>query len=1146
MKESIILKRRWWSKVRYLSLAIILLQVPMTSYSNISNNQKIPLEEALHIIGNKYDVLFSYDRSILLDIKVLYEENNDNSLENTLLNVLDETDLSYKIFDERFVVIFQNSDQDIAEIKKILAKVNKDIVKNGFSPIGNVNINEYLSSSYVQESKKQVLDLIVTGTVYNDLGELLSGVNVGVKGSSHGAVTDHAGRFTLRYLKEDAVLIFSYVGYITLEVPINGKKIVNITMLKDIQTLDEAVVTGYSTTTRRAITGSTVSVGGDKFENTPIQSLDKALQGRAAGVSVMSSTGVPGGAVRVNIRGIGSINAGTEPMYIVDGVQLNSGELSSRTSTNTLAYINPNDIESIEILKDAAAAAIYGSQAANGVVIITTKKGKSGKAKLTFNYYLGISAPIKNMDVLNTQDAISMRQEAILNNNPNLSIGASLAQALSDLGVQPDLTPEEILMLQTYDWQAEAFKPGSVSNYELSASGGSNKSSYYISASYNTHEGNVTGIDFKRGSFRIRLNQEVHPRLSFDAGVNLSFISQNGNTGSWGSTSGSASPQYTAAYMPPTVPIYNPDGSFNAYQGMPGTGFNPIQAATVDDNLTRQRSIIGNFSATYRILDNLNFKSFYGIDYRVMRSDYYRDPRTPNGATWNGYLIVDNAENINFITNQSLNYNKTINYDHKITGLLGAEYRSDVREAESARANNFPTYQFRTHQSAAEPYSISGFWSGSRRIGFFSQVNYSFKNRYFISAVARFDGSSRFGVDNQFGFFPGVSIGWDVAQEEFINSHSWVEQLKLRVGYGVVGNDQINNVSSRGFYQGGTSYNEQAALRLQTLANPNLGWEKNASTNIGLDFQLFKSRISGVIEVFHRNSHRLLLNKPLPQTSGFGNVDANLGRVVNKGIEFSLNTVNLALRDFKWTTNFNISFLKNQVMELYDGLDYISNTIRVGYPLKIWYRSEFAGVNASNGRSMWYDKNGDITYLPTADDNIPTKKSWQSDYFGGLTNTFSYKGFDLNILIHFDMGRYMSNSMYQVWYNVMSNPGRNTLQELYDDRWTTPGQITYVSRPISGGAELATRTRNYASTLFLHDASFARLREVTFGYNIGPKLLSKLKISRARVYLTGINLFTLTKWVGYDPEFAFYGGVESNQGIVPQTKSITGGIQIVF
>ncbi|MFA5713731.1 MAG: TonB-dependent receptor [Bacteroidales bacterium] len=1145
MKIGFLLKKFWSLPLRIILLGMLLLHLTNVSYADTIDNGTVMLEDAFHQIGKKYDVFFSYDRSLVSNVKVEYNEKSVNTLESALSGLLSNTELGYKIFDNKFIVVYQNSEQGIADLKSVIQKVQSYIDNKEFIDISESKIKEIVGNAPTGEVKQLPTTITVTGTVYSETGEPLSGVSIRVKGGKGGVATGDDGKYSISNVPKDGTLIFSYIGYSTNEVSVEGRATIITTMLSEAQKLDEAVVTGYSTTVRRALTGSSVSVEGLSMENKPVQSLDKALQGRAPGVSVTSSTGVPGGAVRVNIRGIGSINAGTEPMYIVDGVQLNSDQPGSRTSTNVLAYINPNDIESIVVLKDAAASAIYGSQAANGVILVTTKRGMTGKTRFTVNFYQGVSAPIKNMKVLNSQDLIALRTEAILNGNPALSPDAALAQSLIDAGLRPDLTAEEIVALPTYDWQSEAFKPGSVTNVELSASGGSSTSNYYLSASYNKHDGNVTGIDFERGSFRVRLTQEVLKRLSFDTGINLSFVNQNGNTGSWGAA-GSASPQYTAAYMLPTLPIYNPDGTFNAYEGMPGTGFNPIQAATVDDNLTRQNSLIGNFTATYKILDNLSFKSFYGIDYRMVRADYYRDPRTPNGAPWGGYLIVDYGQNINFITSQSLNYNTTISDDHTLSALLGMEYRSDVRETESSRANNFPTHQFRTHQSAAEPYSITGYWGGSRKLGFFTQINYAFKDRYFVSAVARIDGSSRFGIDNRFGFFPGISAGWDIAQEEFIQNATWLDQLKLRMGYGVVGNDQINVVSSRGFYQGGTSYNGNAALRLQTLANSHLGWEKNATVNIGLDFALFNSRLDGSFEVYRRISHNLLMNRPLPYTSGFSSVDDNLGRVINEGIEIGLNSHNIKSGDFKWSSNFNIAFMRNEVKELYDGLESISNTIRVGYPLKIWYRSKYAGVNASNGRPMWYDKDGNITYLPTSDDNVPTKKGWQSDYFGGLTNTLSYKGLEFSFLIYFDMGRYMENRIYQVWYNVMSSAGRNTLQELYDDRWTTPGQITYDARLINGGGEKNSALRSNTSDLFLHDGSYARLKEVTLAYTLPTKLLSKLNISKMRIYITGINLFTLTNWIGYDPEFAVYGAVEDNRGILPQTKSITGGIQLQF
>ncbi|HEY8388007.1 MAG TPA: hypothetical protein VIK74_05355, partial [Parasegetibacter sp.] len=400
--------------------------------------------------------------------------------------------------------------------------------------------------------------------------------------------------------------------------------------------------------------------------------------------------------------------------------------------------------------------------------------------------------------------------------------------------------------------------------------------------------------------------------------------------------------------------------------------------------------------------------------------------------------------------------------------------------------------------------------------------------------------------DNRMGFFPAISAVWDIAQENFIENTTWIDQLKLRVGYGLTGNDQISNVSSRGFHQGGSSYNGNAGITLQTMANTQLGWEKNLSANIGLDFGIFNQRIFGSIDVFQRTSKNLLMNMVLPYTSGFGSIDNNAGEVVNKGFELELNTVNVKKGDFTWTTSFNIAFLKNEVTALYGDIEALSNTVRIGYPLKIWYRPKYAGVNSANGRPMWYDVNGNLTYLLSSADNVPTDKGWQSDYFGGLSNTFSYKGFELTSLFHYDMGRYMANNQLLVLTNVANNPGRNTLAELYEKRWTTVGQVTSVPRLIAGGAEFNSSSQQSTSTRFLEDASFIRLREVTLAYRFTPSQLEKLKLSSLRLYVTAVNLYTWTAWTGYDPEFAIGGSVESNQGIVPQTRSITAGIQIGF
>ncbi|AWO00565.1 SusC/RagA family TonB-linked outer membrane protein [Chitinophaga alhagiae] len=1104
-------KPAWIMRVSFFLLLTLAMHASGRALSQkITINVKdVPLEKVFLSIEQQSGYLFWYDEKLLKPARKVSLSVKDASLDQTLQLCLKNQDISYKII--RNTIVLSRNVQET-------------------NPAGNT----------------PAADSLIRGTVKVRVKGMLQpapGVSVSEEGASGGTLTDEQGNFAIR-IKNGATLQFSMIGFKPRKV-MPGQGPLQVVLEEDVSELDAVVVTGYQVQAKRAVTGSIAKVKGEDIENIPLQSFDKAIQGKAAGVLVQTATGVPGGAVKISIRGEGSITAGTEPLYIVDGVQFNSSSLTSRTSNNPLAYINPNDIESIEILKDAAAASVYGAQAANGVVLITTKTGKSGKTNVNLNYYQGISMPMAKVDVLNTQQALAMRQEALKNRYPDRSDAAIRSEVLQEYGLEPGLSDEDIVALPTYDWQNATFRVGQVQNIELSASGGNEKTTFYVSGAFNNHDGNVIGIDFKKGTAKVRIGHQASKRLSFDLGINMSLITQNGNTGSQGNTSGYASPQYSAVFMPPTVPIYKADGSFNSYPGMPGTGFNPVQAAVVDDNRIRHRALVGNFSATYKILDNLSFRSFYGLDYRYIKTDYYRDHRTPNGAVWNGYLIIEDIENINFTTTQTLNYQRQFNNAHNLSVLMGAEYRSDVSEYASARGEGFATYQLRTMQSAAVAASSTGSWTGFRRLGFFTQANYDFRKKYMLSATLRYDGSSRFGTDNQMGLFPAISAGWDVARESFMEDHTWVDQLKLRIGYGETGNDQINNVSSRGFYQGGGVYNGKAGLRLMTMANTKLGWERNVTLNLGTDFSLLKGRIAGAVEVYRRASKDLLLNRPVPWLSGFDNIDDNVGEVVNKGLEIELNTVNVKSTHFSWNTSFNISFLHNEVTQLYDGLQSISNTIRVGHPLKTYFRPRYAGVNSANGRPMWYDINGNITYLPVAADNVSTEKGALSDYFGGLTNTFRYKGFELNTMFHFDMGRYLVNQMNAVWYNHHGNTvGSNTLLRLYENRWTTPGQVTSIPRLIHGGAETNSAAQHTASTRFLEDASFIRLREVTLAYRFQPALLKRIHLSSARIYFTAVNLHTWTEWTGYDPEIALTGTVENNTGIIPQTRSFTAGIQV--
>ncbi len=993
-------------------------------------------------------------------------------------------------------------------------------------------------------------DRTISGKVTSsEDGSGLPGVSVVIKGTSVGTATDANGTYKLNVPANANTLVFSFIGFLAKEAAIGSNTTLNVALDTDTKMLSEVVVTGYGSQNKKEITGAVSSVKGDVIENLPMQSFDRALQGRAAGVLVQAANGVPGGQVRIRIRGTGSITAGNEPLYIVDGVQINNSSNADFVSSNPLGFLNPNDIESIEILKDAATASIYGAQAANGVVLVTTKKGKAGKTNFNLNYYYGSTEPVRFMNTLNSQDWIKVRTEAIRNQNPALSEAAALSSALGGIRQPTDLSAAQIAALPTYDWQRAAYKQGGVQNIELSANGGSDKTTFYISGSYNKQDANVINVDFERATLRMSVNHKVNEKLSFEQSINMSTISQKGTFGSPNGGSFLGSPYFASPLIIPTNPIYNEDGT---YFGTPQTGgiagiLNQNILLTAETNTIKNvtNQAVGNFKINYKIAEGLTLSSFFGLDYRIIKGENYSDPRTADGFAVRGRLTNENEQSVNFTTNHTLNYNKTFAQDHKFGGILGVEYRSDVRESLLQQVTSFATPQFRTANGGATPQFTQGFWTGYKRAGVFGRVNYDFKGKYLLTATLRYDGSSRFGANQKFGFFPGVSAGWVISEESFIKDNvSWIDEIKLRASYGATGNDQIGDFDSRGLTGGGFNYIGQAGIAPNQLSNPNLSWEKNVTTDIGIDLGFFNRRITATIDYYERQSKQLLLNQPVAWTSGYADITANVGELYNKGWEFGINTTNLTLGDFTWKTNFNISFIENRVTKLV-GSDTVlaSNTsIRIGHPIGAVFTAEYAGVNPATGRPMWYDISGNPTYTPRNPVDFRVLGANFATSFGGLTNTFAYKGLELSVFFQAEYGRKAFNGQSSF---LSENGGRlfNSLQDVYDRRWTTAGQLTDVPRPINGNAEVRGNGATGGSRLF-EDASYIRLKQLSLSYNLPTKLISKAKLASVRVYAQATNLLTFTKWSGYDPEFIDTGA--GNNGVVPQARTYNFGINIGF
>ncbi|WAC41886.1 SusC/RagA family TonB-linked outer membrane protein [Pedobacter sp. SL55] len=981
----------------------------------------------------------------------------------------------------------------------------------------------------------------ITGTVTSkDDGLPLPGVSVKVKGTNVGTSTASNGKFTLTVPVSATNLEFSSLGFLSKTIAISGSNF-DIAMEADQQQLSEIVVSGYGTLAKRALGGAVSKVSGSQFENQAIKSLDQALQGRTPGVVVQSNNGIPGGAINVQIRGVASFTAGTQPLYIIDGVQMNMESSTSITQANPLAGINTNDIESIEVLRDAATASIYGAQAANGVVLVTTKRGAAGKTKFTANVYSGVVNAIKFFDVTNSQEFLQLRTEAVRNGNSTLSDAAVRNSVLGGVSLNTALTDQEIANLPSTDWQREASRTGIVQNYELSASGGNEKTKFYMSSSYNKSNTFISKVDFKRGVLRTNLEHKASDKLTFDARINLSSFSQQAPFATDGSSFGN--PAYSASQVLPINPVYNADGT---YFGLPGSG--QIFAGNLNQNIvaindfnsaqTTTNQVVGSIAAIYKFGKNISFKSFYSLDYRAVKDYQYRDPRTNDAYNRQGLGYNAFEDRVNFLTNQTLSFVIPNLGDHSLSGFVGAEFRSDVNEGFSAQADGYPSPEFRNLNSAANPVSVGGFFTGFRRAGLFSALRYDYKRKYSLSANLRYDGSSKFGENNQYGFFGGVSGSWDMAQEEFLKNTSWLNELRLRASYGVVGNDDIGNFSSRGLYGGGGVYGGAPAITPTALSNIDLRWEKKSTIDLGVDFSMFKKRIGGSIGVYRLLSTDLLLSQPLLNTTGFSSITKNAGSIQINGFEAEINTVNIRTKDdFTWTTNFNFSYFKSEIKKLYDGLQVLPSdiAIRVGAQRGDVWSQKYAGVNPATGRPMWYDINDNITYNPTAADRRLIGNT-VPNLTGGLTNEFRYKGFDFSFLLQYQYGRTQLDGQLQFYYR-MGTANHNTDKNLFDRRWTTPGQITDVPRPINGGAESQGASHTTTSTRFYYKTDMIRVKNIQLGYTVPKNILSKLKIDSFRIYAQGQNLFTYDDYPGYDPEY--FG---TSTGIIPQSKNLTFGL----
>jgi TonB-linked SusC/RagA family outer membrane protein len=977
-------------------------------------------------------------------------------------------------------------------------------------------------------------------------GETLPGATVFIPDLNVGQSTNLDGVYRLDNVPAGTHTVrVSFVGYRTLtrSVTITAGETTTMNFGLQAQTfeLDDLVVTGYVVQPRRELTGSITQVRGADIENLPIQSFDQALQGRAAGVQVTAASGQPGGAIVVRVRGTGSINAGNDPLYIVDGVQVNMNtDVGTQASSNPLASINPADIESIEILKDAAAASIYGAQAANGVVLITTKRGRAGRTEFRASMQTGWTEDINRYDMVDGPTWMEMMMESYANWRElqfNRQTGESQAYnnyvpnnpLLYPYG-RPGITQLDNVI--NTDWQDEVYRVGQQRSATLSARGGTDNTRFFISGGYNWQEGHVIKSDFNRFQLRSNVDHRANEFFAIEANINLSTTQYNGAIADGNWINGVI---FGAPLVRPTLPVRNDDGEFNEMWGFG----NPVQDVTTETRFQRNRSIIGNVAGNFSIMNNLIFRSFWGLDFRQTREKNYRPPGYRGGV---GTLFEVNREVYNFNTNQVLNYNDSFGDVHNVGGLLGFEYRIQDRNTFSAAAEGFPFAFFQTLQNAATPTGVGGFTSQWKLAGFFSQLRYDYDRKYLVSITSRYDGSSKFGENKKWGFFYSGSFGWNMAEEDFMSNLDWLNEFKFRASYGLTGNSEIPPFASRSLFGSGGSYRGAAGLRPVQLGNDVLTWEEAGTTNFGLDFVILEGRLSGSLDVYRTINKRLLLNRPLVSNSSFGGVIDNIGKVQNQGIEFEFRSVNISGADFMWTTRFTVGYNKNEILSFGDDSETIGTSLRIGHPATgVWFVPRYAGVNPADGRAMWYDKDGNITYQPDGlEDGIIAGKPLP-DLEGGISNSFEYKGWSLDVFFIYSYGA-QTFKQQETYFLATDFYSGGMLREM-TRRWQAPGDITDIPRLYKPQTEppFFTNTRETPSTRHIEDIDFIRLKQVTLSYQLPSRMANRLNLRAVRVFAQGMNLLTWTSYTGIDPEI-----LVNQAAIYPQARQFTTGIDITF
>lgn len=980
----------------------------------------------------------------------------------------------------------------------------------------------------------------ISGVVKDETGEPVIGANVVVKGTTNGTVTDMNGRYSLE-VPEGGVLQISYIGYNTQEVKVGSGDVVNVSLREDSEALDEVVVIGYGTVKKSDLTGAVGSVQMKDVSQVGITSADRALQGQIAGVQVNARTGQPGESMMIRVRGSNSLAGGNEPLYVIDGMPVEKMN----------SDINPEDILSMEVLKDASSTAIYGSRGANGVVMITTKRGRTGDTVLEYNGYVGVSSLRKKLDLLGKDDYIAMVNEVSQNDGNGIAI-----------------TPEQAAMLPNNDWQDLAYQTALTHSHQVSVSGGTDKTKLYSSLNYMNQEGIIKGSDYNRFALRVNGDQKLARNLSLNASIAYSYGTQNtanSNADGWGAIA------YTAMVMAPIQEIRDADGKYTNFSGTPWGGTNPVGMAELYKNKTVNSRLLANMSLIYEIIDGLTFRVNAGAEVNAGSSDRYIPIGLSAGGKLDGDASKSKSNYYTIINENILTYDKRFNKNHALNLMGGVTFQTYQYNDLGGSGTGFlrDVYETNNLGVASTPGTPSSGYSDYRMASFLGRANYNLMERYLLTVTARYDGSSKFSKNHKFAFFPSAALAWRLSEENFMQDIDWLSNLKLRASIGQTGNQSISPYQT--FARLGTSGpifgdGKDIGFGLSSMANDDLKWETTTQTDIGVDFGFFSNRLNIGFDYYWKQTRDLLYNATLPPSSGYSSMLRNLGRIDNKGFEISINTINMKGK-VNWTTNLNITSNRSIVKDL--GSDVYGNKIQridapIGggnwFPLFVGkapfqlYGYEIEGIYQTdeearlNGEAT--KKAGDYRYkdtdgkagITTGDKTIIANT--QPKFTFGLTNIINWNNFELSFLLIGSVGGDIVNEFNKSITNIGGT--WNIRKDVWENHWTP-------ENPNAKYARASVATKDYLafgdpSSVWVENGSYLRFKDIKLAYTLPSQWFAGSRKPNISVYLSGQNLITITSYSHYDPEASWTSSAVNgwDRGVYPSAKSFTLGLQVKF